>query len=59
METFANICNALSVTPDYLLLGNLKSNDVPQNIVDKLNLCTPNSLTFISKFIDIILEDQK
>lgn len=59
METFAKICNALSVTPDYLLLGTLKSNNVPQNIVDKLNLCTPNSLSFISKFIDIVLEEQK
>lgn len=59
METFEKICNALSVTPDYLLLGNLKSNNVPQNIVDKLNLCNPRSLSFVSKFIDWILEEQK
>lgn len=59
METFAKICNALSVTPDYLLLGNLKSNNIPQNIVDKLNLCNPRSLSFVSKFIDWILEEQK
>ena len=59
IEIFAKICNALSVTPDYLLLGKLKSNNVPQNIVDKLNLCSPSSLSLILKFIDIVLEEHK
>ncbi len=58
LETFAKICNTLDVTPDYLLLGTLKSNNVPQNIVDKLNLCDPTSLSLISQIIDIILKEQ-
>lgn len=37
IETFAKICNALNITPDYLLLSTLKSNNIPQNIVNKLN----------------------
>lgn len=37
IETFAKICNALNITPDYLLLGTLKINNIPQNIVNKLN----------------------
>lgn len=37
IETFAKICNALNISPDYLLLSTLKSNNIPQNIVNKLN----------------------
>ena len=48
IETFAKICNALNITPDYLLLGTLKSNNIPQNIVDKLNLCTAQRQSPIS-----------
>lgn len=58
LETFAKICNALTVTPDFLLLGTLKSNNVPKNIVDKLNLCNDKSLDLISKIIDVILNEQ-
>lgn len=37
IEKFAKIYNALNITPDYLLLSTLKSNNIPQNIVNKLN----------------------
>lgn len=59
IETFAKICNALNITPDYLLLGTLKSNNISQNIVDKLNLCNDKSLNLISKIIDIVLSEQE
>lgn len=29
LEVIVNICNALQVTPDYLLMGNMYSNNVP------------------------------
>jgi len=38
LEVIVNICNALQVTPDYLMMGNMYSNNVPQNIVDGLRL---------------------
>ena len=59
IETFAKICNVLNITPDYLLLGTLKSNNISQNIVDKLNLCDDKSLKLISKIIDAILFEQE
>jgi transcriptional regulator with XRE-family HTH domain len=59
IETFAKICNALNISPDYLLLGTLKINNIPQNIVDKLNLCNDKSLSLISKIIDIVLSEQE
>ena len=49
IETFAKICNVLNITPDYLLLGTLKSN----------NLCDDKSLKLISKIIDAILSEQE
>lgn len=55
METFAKICNALDVTPDYLLMGALNRKNVPQSIVDKLSLCNEKSLELISGIIDVIL----
>lgn len=59
IETFAKICNVLNITPDYLLLGTLKSNNISQNIVDKLNLCDDKSLKLIYKIIDAILSEQE
>lgn len=47
LEVIVNICNALQVTPDYLLMGNMYSNNVPQNIVDGLRLCTEEDLSLI------------
>lgn len=55
IETFAKI----NISPDYLLLGTLKSNNISQNIVDKLNLCDDKSLKLISKIIDAILSEQE
>lgn len=59
LETLAKICEKLGVTPDYLLLGNIKSNDIPKNIMDNLLLCNDKSLSLISKIIEIILSEQE
>lgn len=59
LKTLAKICEKLGVTPDYLLLGNIKSNDIPKNIMDNLLLCNDKSLSLISKIIEIILSEQE
>lgn len=33
LERFLLICDFLKVTPDYLLLGNIHGNNVPQSII--------------------------
>lgn len=58
LETLAKICEALNVTPDYLLLGNIKMDNIPKNIYDNLLLCNPKSLSTISQIITIILSQQ-
>ena len=59
LETFADICIALSTTPDYLLLGTLKSNSVPQTIIDGLNLCYNESLSIINDIISCFIKNNR
>ena len=59
LETFADICIALSTTPDYLLLGTLKSNSVPQTIIDGLNLCDNESLSIINDIISCFIKNNR
>lgn len=58
LDVLVNICNALQVTPDYLLMGNLYSNNIPQNIVDGLRLCSEADLMLISVLIAHMVERQ-
>lgn len=56
LEIIVNICNALQVTPDFLLMGNLYSNNVPQNIVDGLRLCSEEDLSLLSVVMQHMVE---
>lgn len=56
LEIFVSICNALQVTPDYLLLGNMYSNNVPQNIVDGLRLCSEEDLSMLYVIVQHMVE---
>lgn len=58
LEVIVNICIELQVTPDYLLMGNMYSNNVPQNIADGLRLCTAEDLTLMSIMIERLVERQ-
>lgn len=56
IDRFCNICDALNVTPDYLLLGDMRSNNVPQDIMDLLRLCTDEQISFVQDFIKLMLD---
>lgn len=56
LEILINICNALQVTPDYLLMGNMHSNNVPSNIIDGLRLCSPDDLYLIGEIVQIMIQ---
>lgn len=58
LEVIVNICIELQVTPDCLLMGNMYSNNVPQNIADGLRLCTAEDLTLMSIMIEHLVERQ-
>lgn len=56
LEAIFNICRELKVTPDYLLLGNMYANDVPQNIMDGLRLCSPMDQQLVRGVTELLIE---
>lgn len=58
LTTLAALCVQLNTTPDMFLLGTIKTNDIPQSIIDNLKLCNDRSLSLISDIIQCILNDQ-
>lgn len=50
------ICEHLNVTPDYLLLGNMHTNDISLNILDSLRLCDEADLITIRQIIELFVE---
>ena len=56
LETFIAICKVLQVTPDYLLMGNMYSNNIPQNVVDGLRLCSEEDLELLSVLMQHMVE---
>lgn len=56
MDTFLLLCEALKVTPDYLLLGSMRANNIPQDILDMLHLCSPDDVQLTHKFIELLVE---
>lgn len=59
LTTFVNICMQLETTPDVFLLGTVKTNDIPQSIIDNLKLCNDQSLELIDEIVQCILKLQK
>lgn len=58
LEIIVNICNTLQVTPDYLLLGNMYSNNIPQNITDGLKLCSNEDIDLLNSIMQILIARQ-
>ena len=56
LEVFAALCEELRVTPDYLMLGALHANNIPQNIGDSLRLCSEKDIQLISMIVECLVE---
>lgn len=56
MDAFLRICACLKVTPDYLLLGNMYAYNIPQDIVDKLRLCSASDVELARDFIELLVK---
>lgn len=55
MDIFFRICICLKVTPDYLLLGNMHAQNIPDNIADKLRLCSQSDIKLAEDIIEILV----
>lgn len=58
LDILVKICNAISVTPDYLIMGNMYSNNVPQNIADSLQLCSSRDVDSVNTLVQRMVELQ-
>lgn len=56
LENFVRICECLNTRPDFLLLGNISSNNVPQSIVENLQLCSEHDLMLVKYMVDYMVE---
>ncbi len=46
-------------TPDYLLLGSLHTDSVPEDIADSLRLCSREDLFLIKKIVNVFVEKNR
>lgn len=53
LDTFIRLCDCLNVTPDYLLLGSMHAYNLPQDILDKLRLCSQEDIILARDFIEL------
>ena len=58
LEVIVGLCNELRVTPNYLLMGNMYSNNIPQNIVDGLRICSEADLVLMTVIMQHMVERQ-
>lgn len=59
LDILLRICEELKVTPDYLLLGSIHANDIPQNIIDGLRLCSADDIILAHQFIELLINRNK
>lgn len=59
IELFCKICSALDVTPDYLLVGQVHTNDLPKNISEMLQQCSPEDLALVEHMVEYLAYHRK
>ena len=56
LDTFVGICKHLNVSPDYLLLGTMHPYNIPQDIIEKLRLCTQADIALTRDFVELLVK---
>ncbi len=59
LQSFSDICIALSTTPDYFLLGTIRTNDVPKVLIDNLKLCNDEAIEMINDMVLYFIRKKK
>lgn len=59
LELIMNISFKLNTTPDYLLLGALKTTNASLTIIEALKLCSEDDLKIISDIISAFIKQRK
>lgn len=56
IELLLRICEVLQVTPDYVLLGSIHSNNVSKNITESLRLCSEEDKILTQEFVELLVK---
>lgn len=56
LEVLVGICNALRITPDFLLMGSMYAGNLPQNTVDNLKLCSDKDAELLYKISCLMVD---
>ncbi|MGN0386300.1 MAG: helix-turn-helix domain-containing protein [Lachnospiraceae bacterium] len=56
LEILIKICNALNITPDYLIMGSMHSNNVPMRIIEGLRLCSDSDISLLQIIVEAMVE---
>lgn len=61
LETLVKICNALEITPDYVLLDSIYTAKeyLKDDIARMLEKCSEKDIKLIAKFINLLIDEQK
>lgn len=54
-DKFIELCSFLHVFPDYLLLGALHSNNISQNVIDKISLCSEEDIKLLEQIVELMV----
>lgn len=59
IETIIKLSNALSVTPDYFLLGVIKDadGDIIKATAEKMQLCTEKQQNLVYEFVSLLINE--
>ena len=58
LETLLEFCKVLDINIDYLISGTVQ-NDVDDEIINKVKLCSISNKKRISQIIDVFVEEEK
>ena len=56
LDTFIRLCDCLNVTPDSLLVGSMHAYNLPQDILEKLRLCSHEDIILARDFIELLVK---
>lgn len=56
LEILMAVCSALKTTPDYLTMGTMRSNNVPESIMQGLRLCSQEDIELLDEVVKIMID---
>lgn len=56
LEVLVGLCNILRVTPDFLLMGSMHTENLPQNTIDNLRVCSQKDAELLYKISCLMVD---